>query len=135
VDAGLPRVKIPASGTSKKIDDRPFAFYFAILKPRLRPVGSVGRQGSLRALEESLLLEQPPAIPGLRLGALLGRGSFGRVHLGEWTAGQRVAVKVTCTLACFEHMGLVVLAVRASCPAWAVRNPNDDWLFGGGALL
>ena len=96
MDNGLPRVKIPASGIPKRADDRPF--YFAVLKPRQRPAGGLaqGHSGSLRALEDRMLQEEQPPIPGLRLGALLGRGSFGRVMMGDWgPTHPRVAVKVS----------------------------------------
>ena len=41
----------------------------------------------------SLASEGGPPVAGATLGPLLGRGSFGSVHFGQWN-GQEVAIKV-----------------------------------------
>lgn len=62
-----------------------------------------GRNGSLpRSLSSTLPPQVPPPvaddemkppIPNVRLGPLLGKGSFGSVHYGTWN-GAQIAVKV-----------------------------------------
>lgn len=97
MDNGLPRVKIPAAGApNRKCDDRPF--YFAILRRSLCKAGQDRTATSsggedLEGLEDSLADAAQPPVEGVTLGVLLGRGSFGRVHAGEWQ-GRKVAVKV-----------------------------------------
>ena len=47
------------------------------------------KSNSLSSEEE----ENLPPIPGVKLGPLLGKGSFGSVHYGTWN-GAQIAVKV-----------------------------------------
>ena len=52
--------------------------------------------GSTRQNSTSLSSEEEenlPPIPGVKLGPLLGKGSFGSVHYGTWN-GAQIAVKV-----------------------------------------
>jgi len=54
--------------------------------------GQLNKQNSVTRLEE----EVKAPIPGVRLGPLLGKGSFGSVHYGTWN-GAQIAVKVRCS--------------------------------------
>jgi hypothetical protein len=85
-------IKIPAINTSPVAPAR--VFYFGSIKSqsqkRVTPVATLSRC----LVEAEAQGGAPPAVEGVQLGALLGRGSFGSVHIGLWK-GLKVAVKLS----------------------------------------
>ena len=95
-------IRVPAQHssptTSSAGPENPRLFYFGTISrnARTEKPSSLGTSGSLRQMGSLSSIEddanQPP-IAGVKLGPLLGRGSFGSVHYGTWN-GAQIAVKV-----------------------------------------
>jgi hypothetical protein len=75
-------------------------YYFGKLKNKTErseahPLGSILQLPLNNASQGDSL----PGLEGIVLGAMLGRGSYGSVHVADWQ-GQKVAVKVRAERQC-----------------------------------
>ena len=88
VNINVPAQAATAIPTSR--ENKLFYFGTIVRKPKqdaLTP--TLGQRNSFAAADDDL----KPPITGVRLGPLLGKGSFGSVHYGTWN-GAQIAVKV-----------------------------------------
>lgn len=91
-------IKVPARhNVSAPPANNPRLFYFGTIlrgekAEKMMSLGSAASLRQINGLSKEDDANQPP-IPGVRLGPLLGRGSFGSVHYGTWN-GAQIAVKV-----------------------------------------
>ena len=89
------RIGIPAQGPPSPAgsSEPRQQLYFGTLEPFSAHSG-LGSGQSSSPLDP---ITAVPPIPGVQLGPLLGKGSFGSVHYGTWN-GKTVAVKVAFPL-------------------------------------
>lgn len=104
LDEGMVNINVPGQAASANPSTpSQKSFYFGTISQKSRSSsgsggktegdanspGQLSKQNSVTRSEE----EVKPPIPGVRLGPLLGKGSFGSVHYGTWN-GAQIAVKV-----------------------------------------
>ena len=93
LDEGMVNINVPAQAATAIPTSKEYKlFYFGTIvkKPKEDALtASLGKRNSFAAADDDL----KPPIAGVRLGPLLGKGSFGSVHYGTWN-GAQIAVKV-----------------------------------------
>ena len=89
LDEHTPQISIPGS-TAWSGDGMANNLYFVMLHPRNS--SSRANSGSLKEVRQNLEAEVQEPFDDVRLGPLLGQGSFGKVYRGLWN-GAHVAVK------------------------------------------
>lgn len=92
LDDGMVSIKVPARHPTGQ-PDRARLFYFGTIS-RSQNEGTASSVPGLRTPSMDEEDATRPPIPGVKLGPLLGRGSFGSVYYGTWN-GAQIAVKVS----------------------------------------
>ena len=110
-------INVPAQAATAMPTDKALKmFYFGTIlrKPKVDALtGSLGQRNSVSPADDDM----KPPIAGVRLGPLLGKGSFGSVHYGTWN-GAQIAVKVRCNAKqwqCRQPLGQSVMAIASAC--------------------
>lgn len=129
LDEGMVNINVPGQATSSTPNSRlQKLFYFGTIFRKPRSDGIANNLVRRPSGGTSGGDDMKPPIPGVRLGPLLGKGSFGSVHYGTWN-GAQIAVKVSLLSLAFDAIPeitevLSLLSVESEGPGWYCQSQS-----------